>query len=147
MKLLKQIEDPFFTAKEPRELGSMADEFEAFVTEYINPGLTRKDFEEQITYDSLEGELKVLWEVYCAGIRFSNDRQAFFESERKKAEQAKPFEYQRLPLGLALVNGKVQPTYGKHILNVETCNLVQNHSEVIATCTFRVSSIQNEKDA
>lgn len=146
MRLIKQPEDHFSMIKEPKELGSVTEEFEAFVKEYINPKLTKKDFEEQVRYGYLESELLVLWEVYSAGIRFCNDRNAFFESERKKAEQAKPFAYMKLPLGLALVNGKVQPTYGKHILNVERCDLEQNQSEVIATVKFRVSHIQNEKE-
>lgn len=146
MKLLKQIDDFYFYSKEPKELGTMAKEFQDFVTEYINPGLTIKDFEEQIRYGNLEGELQVLWDVYCAGARFSNAQREQFERERREQLDAQPFVHPKLPLGLALVKGKVHPTYGKDILNVEQCDLEQNQSEVIATVKFRVANIQNEKE-
>lgn len=146
MKLLKHIDDFYFYSKEPKELGTMAKEFQDFVKEYINPDLTIKDFEEQIRYRNLEGELQVLWDVYCAGSRFNNARRDQLERERRELQDAQPFGYSKLPLGLALVKGKVQPTYGKDILNVERCDLEQNQSEVIVTVKFRVSHIQNEKE-
>lgn len=145
MKLLKQVDNHHFYGKEPKELGSIAQEFQDFVKEYINPDLTIKDFEEQIHYGNLEGELQVLWEVYCAGSWFNSVQREQLERERREQLEAQPFVHPKLPLGLALVNGKVQPTYGKDILNVERCDLEQNQSEVIATVKFRVANIQNEK--
>lgn len=146
MKLLKQIDDYYFYSKELKEIGSMAQEFQDFVKECINPDLTGKDFEEQIRYGNLEGELQVLWEMYCAGARFNSVQRDQFDRERRERQEAQPFVNAKLPLGLALVNGKVQPTYDKDILNVERCDLEQNQSEVIATVKFRVANIQNEKE-